>query len=419
MTATSSRGDSAGVVVDLFCGSGGLSYGFQQAGFDVRVGVDLDAAACETFKANHKGAEAIVSDIRKVTADQLLEHTDGVFPDVVVGGPSCQGFSTVGPRDFNDPRNAQFREFVRLVRDLKPRCVLMENVVGLLLYKKGAVGRQVCELFGELGYRMEAKILLAADFGVPQLRRRVFFIGSREGEPIAFPRPTHCDPSLWSEYNLPFAEMSSIGQKNGVENLPPHITVADAISDLPPLGELDGDEVSAYEIDPQSTYQRLMRGRRKRLFNHVTSGQSPAERKMIRALKPGENWRALPKSILPKRFEKIRPYDASTLIMRMRWERPSYTITTKSAEVTSGAFIHPEQHRTISVREAARLQSYPDGFRFYGSQMEQRRQIGNSVPPLLARHLGNAVSSMLQGTQEDDDRLVVLRPQQDLFAVAE
>ncbi len=405
-------------VIDLFCGAGGLSYGFEQAGFRITVGVDNDPEACRTFEANHSNARVIASDIRKVSAEAILDLADGERPDVVVGGPSCQGFSTVGPRDFSDPRNAQFREFVRLVRDLKPKCVLMENVVGLLLYKKGQVGNEVCELFGELGYATRAKILLAADFGVPQLRRRVFFIGTALDVPVAFPKPTHSDPELWAEYALPFAELSSIGQKNGCKHLPPHITVAEAIDDLPPLGEMDGADVSEYESPPRSNYQKTLRGYRKHLFNHVSGGHSPAERKMIRALKPGENWRALPKSVLPKRFEKIRPYDASTLIMRLRWDRPSYTITTKSAEVTSGAFIHPEQDRTISVREAARLQSFPDRFRFYGSQLDQRRQIGNSVPPLLAERLAGAVMSMLEGHSADRDDLVFMEPEASLFTAS-
>lgn len=403
-------------VVDLFCGAGGLSFGFQEVGFNVVVGVDIDSAACSTFTRNHPTANVINRKIQKVDAREIQAFLRGKRPDVVIGGPSCQGFSTVGPRNFDDPRNLQFKEFVRLVKELKPECLLMENVVGLLLYNKGIYGRQICDLFGELGYRTEARILLAADFGVPQLRRRVFFIGTRRKLSIPFPKPTHCDPELWEDYALPFTKLSEIGQKNGDESLPRHLTVAEGISDLPPVGEADDRDDLPYDREPTSEYQRLMRQGSKSIRHHITDGMSDSERKMVQALKPGDNWRALPLNLLPERFKKIRPYDATTLLMRLRWDRPAYTITTKSAEVTSGAFIHPDQDRTLSVREAARLQSFPDRFLFTGTQEEKRRQIGNSVPPLLARRLAEAVMSLLRGNEDfDEDRLYLVQPEPTLF----
>ncbi len=389
-------------VVDLFCGSGGLSLGFQEAGFQIVAGVDCDKSACATLERNHTDTKVFCKYIQDLETSEILDVLDGRQPDVVIGGPSCQGFSTVGPRNFDDPRNTQFKEFVRLVADLKPKCILMENVVGLLLYKKGEVGRQICEFFQELGYETDARILLAADFGVPQLRRRVFFIGNRLGVENAFPKPTHCDPALWEDYALPFTELSAIGQKNGDKLLPMHLSVRDAIGDLPPLKEQDGTELCAYGGPASSEYQQLMRRRSNRLYNHVTDRMSESERKMVKFLQPGQNWRALPVDLLPDRFKRIRPYDATTLLMRMRWERPAYTITTKSSEVTSGAFIHPSQDRTLSVREAARLQSYPDRFRFLGTQQEQRRQIGNSVPPLLAQRLAEGLKSILNHHEDFD-----------------
>lgn len=403
-------------VVDLFSGAGGLSYGFQERGFKIAVGVDLNGPSCQTYALNHTDTVVINRRIQQVTTSEILDALGGKRPDVVIGGPSCQGFSTVGPRNFEDPRNQQFKEFVRLVSELKPECLLMENVVGLLLYHKGVFGREICQLFGDLGYNTEARILLAADFGVPQLRRRVFFIGTRRKLAIPFPKPTRCDPALWGDYALPFTKLSAIGQKNGDSRLPQHLTLADAISDLPPLGEQDGLDETSYSSEPLSDYQRLMREGSSSLRHHVSSGMSESERRMVAFLKPGDNWRALPKDLQPERFQKIRRYDATTLIMRLRWDRPAYTITTKSAEVTSGAFIHPDQNRTLSVREAARLQSYPDRFVFVGTQDEKRRQIGNSVPPVLAERLAEAILCLLnEHAGLDESRFSLVEAESTLF----
>lgn len=384
----------APTVLDLFCGAGGLAEGFRQAGYRILGGVDYFPAAIKTFEENIPGAVGVLADLRKPDLDDFERRFAGV--DVIVGGPSCQGFSTSGGlsksagRDQSDPRNRLFMNYTDIVERLKPSWIVFENVPGLLLYENGNVALQIVRAFREIGYELVPMILLAADYGVPQLRRRLVFVGNRTGSDISLPAPTHGDVNLWKGFSLPFAHLSRIGHGNE-EGLLPHVTFADACSDLPKVAEGKEVDQKPYACEPTSEFQRVMRANSVVVRQHAAAELSTLDRIAAKTLKQGQNWRDLSEEVLPVRFKKIRRYDATTLLKRLREDLPAYTITTKFNEATTGAFIHPTQSRTITLREAARLQSFPDTFVFSGSQAQVRQQIGNAVPPMLARAIAEAI----------------------------
>lgn len=392
--SASGRGSHLPTVLDLFCGAGGLAEGFRQAGYRILGGVDYSAPAIETFKANLSGSMGVLADLRKPDLDDLERRFVGV--DVIVGGPSCQGFSTSGGlsksagRDQSDPRNRLFINYTDIVERLKPNWIVFENVPGLLLYENGLVALEIVRAFREIGYELVPMILLAADFGVPQLRRRLVFVGNRTDSNISFPTPSHGDVNLWKGFSLPFAHLSRIGHGKE-EGLASHVTFAEACSDLPRVAE--GKEINGkpYPTAPVTPYQAAMRVGSELVRQHAAADLSALDKVAAKILKPGQNWRDLPADVLPDRFKKIRRYDATTLLKRLRNDLPTYTITTKFNEATTGAFIHPTQARTITLREAARLQSFPDSYIFSGSAAQIRQQIGNAVPPLLAKAIAEAI----------------------------
>jgi DNA (cytosine-5)-methyltransferase 1 len=243
--------------LDLFSGAGGISWGFAEAGYRIVGGIDCWQPAIESFEANLDGAAGLVRDLRDTDFSDIKSLVGSKGVDVVVGGPSCQGFSTSGGlsratgRDERDPRNRLFLSYIDLVDELQPAWIVFENVPGLLLYNQGRVALEIVRAFREIGYSLVPMILLAADFGVPQLRRRLVFVGNRTGTDIAFPAATHGDADLWKNYALPFAHLSRIGHGSS-EMVLPHVTFADACSDLPPISE--GEEVDGVP------YGRRMRG---------------------------------------------------------------------------------------------------------------------------------------------------------------
>ncbi|HDZ75675.1 MAG TPA: DNA cytosine methyltransferase [Aurantimonas coralicida] len=386
----------APTVLDIFSGAGGIAYGFAQAGFRIVGGIDNNAQSINTFRRNIPQAEGCLRDLRKPDFSDIRDLVGPAGVDVVVGGPSCQGFSTSGGlsrssgRDEKDPRNRLFINYLNLVDDLRPAWIVFENVPGLLLYNQGRVALDIVRAFREIGYSVAPMILLAADFGVPQLRRRLFFVGNRTGSDNSFPVATHGNPDLWRNFSLPFAHLSRIGHRSG-EDVFPHVGFADACNDLPAVdegGELDG---VPYASEPKSDYQLLMRVGSDTVRQHAAADMSALDRLAAQTLLEGQNWRDMPAGSLPERFNRIRSYDATTILRRLKSDMPSYTVTTKFNEGTTGAFIHPTQPRTLSLREAARLQSFPDRFVFDGSQAQIRQQIGNAVPPLLAQAIAEAI----------------------------
>lgn len=374
---------SGPTVIDLFCGAGGLSEGLSQAGFVPVAGVDFDKHAAATYRHNHPGVPVIEKDISDVSGAEILQLAGVSFVDVIAGGPSCQGFSTHGKRMQDDPRNFLFKHFVRLVDEIKPRMFLMENVRGMLTYNKGAFRRQIEAAFEEIGYRTNFAQVLAADYGVPQLRHRILFIGTREADlPLTFPEPTHGDP------------------KRG---LLPYVTVDQAIGDLPLIGDNYHDQQRRYKTSPRGPYQVYSRsGAPSQVSLHVGRPLSAQASQVAKFIGQGEGLRAVPVSSLPDRFRRMRTIstgelrrDCTTLYHRLSPQRPAYTITCNYKNVASGPFLHPQEDRAISHREAARFMSFPDRFEFVGSAIS--RQIGNSVPPLLAKAIGVHLKEILRG----------------------
>jgi DNA (cytosine-5)-methyltransferase 1 len=352
------------IAIDLFCGAGGLSEGLDQAGFETRVGVDFDKNAIATFKLNHPKAAAVLGDVADVTGDQLKRLAGSNNIDLIAGGPSCQGFSTHGKRIQDDPRNFLFK-----------------NVKGMLTYSKGEFRRQIDAAFREIGYVTDFTTVCAADFGVPQMRHRVLFIGTRLDDiKLSFPDATH-------------------GESR--PGLLPYVTLEEAISDLPLM---EGDykrEHWSYAHPPKSPFQIYARsGAKKHVTMHISSPLSGQAAHLAKHIGPGQGLRSVPVEALPDRFKKMRTIkngqlrrDCTTLYHRLSPTRPSYTITCYYRNVASGPFLHPYEDRSLSHREAARLMSFPDHYQFGGSNFT--RQIGNAVPPLMGRAIGKHLIGLL------------------------
>ena len=370
------------VVIDVFCGAGGLSEGLRQAGFRPLVGVDFDKHAAATYRRNHPGVPVIEEDIRHVAGSRLAALAGNTDIDLVAGGPSCQGFSTHGKRMEDDPRNFLFKHFARLVHELQPKMFLMENVKGMLTYSKGAFRHEIEAAFADIGYRSAFAQVHAADFGVPQMRHRVVFIGTRlSGVGLTFPKPTHGESS---------------------ESLRPYVTVEEAIGDLPLMRKEYLAERREYRTSPRNSYQAYCRAEGPaEVTLHVGRPLSRQAQELAQYIGQGEGLRAVPQDVLPARFKRMRTIstgalrrDCTTLYHRLAPGRPSYTITCNYRNVASGPFLHPWEDRAISHREAARLMSFPDRYEFMGSAFP--RQIGNAVPPLLARAIGAALAKTLK-----------------------
>lgn len=350
-------------VIDLFCGAGGLSLGFRQAGYEVLLGLDVDWDAIQTFTANNPGVAWICKDVRKVSTSEILEEA-GIGRgdvDVLVAGIPCEGYSLLNRR-YNplDPRNYLFAEFMRIARELRPRSVLIENVPGLLRRENGGFRKVIEDELRELGFHVYSFFLNAADFGVPQRRVRLFFVGTLSKEkfevPVSLYGPRESLPCLTSIVR-------------------PYITVWDAISDLPPLRA--GEEKRTYESEPKTDYQRAMRNGSTILHNHRAPAHPEWTIRLIERAKPGEPL-----------------YNTFKQRIKLRWDEPSPTIPAGGIR-PQWFFAHPEQPRGITVREAARLQSFPDTYVFYGSLIKQRILVGDAVPPLLARVLAKKLAEII------------------------
>jgi len=359
--------------IDLFCGAGGLSEGFRQAGFHVLAGNDIDKFAGETFEATHPEAVFFGAPISEISSEDFL-HATGLKCgelDCLIGGPPCQAFSVYNhQRGMHDARSGLFREYLRLVEGLNPKWVVMENVTGIKSAGGGQAVGEIITGLNRLGYRVETQILKAEDYGVPQERRRIFFIGNRLGLPIQWPLPTN-GPSLQ-----------------------PFVTVWDAISDLPTLhnGENPGTPVP-YRTPPSNSYQVLLRGNRTDAWNHAAPRLANINLERMKHIPEGGSWRNIPVDLLPEGMKRARRCDHTKRYGRMRRGGLSCTVLTK-CDLHWGAYIHPEQDRVITVREAARLQSFPDWFVFAGPRTEQYVQVGNAVPPQLGRRVAEAILSV-------------------------
>lgn len=341
--------------IDLFSGAGGLSYGFETAGFNVLLGIDNDSKALETFKLNHRCGKTICGDITRISYENDIKPLIGNKTiDVVVGGPPCQGMSLSGPRKFNDPRNRLYLSYIRIVKEVQPKAFVIENVPGLIGLFGGQIRDNIIRIFSEMGYNVNYQILCASDFGVPQNRRRVFFIGMKKGQYI-FPEPSN-----------------------------KHVTCRMALSDLPPLVDNLGADPSDYYLPPQNEYQMLMRANSDKVHNHIAANHSDKVRKIIALVPDGGNYKDLPE-------EYIHSRNFHVAWTRFSADKPAPTIDTGHRH-----HFHYEYNRVPTVRECARLQSFPDDFIFLGNKTEQFRHVGNAVPPLLAHNLAGNLKHQLE-----------------------
>lgn len=389
--------------IDLFAGVGGLTEGFCRAilpknwGLQPILLVDNDADAIVTFKRNRPSTPYLWADIGKIDEKTVRKNAllnGGAELDFLIGGPPCQGFSALtanrSDRVINDPRNRLMKDFLRLVGLLKPIFVLIENVPNAASYSKGRFIAEIREEFEKMGYSSNMNVVVAHDYGVPQLRKRLFIAAVQNkyaaDVPLDFPPPRY--------KKLPFARdilEEAISEEDFNNILTPYISVEDAIGDLPPIDA--GEETDAYIMAPFTDYQAARRQRAKVLCNHVARAHGEEFLEKIDKIEEGGSNRDLPKN---RRFDKGREQEYfSQAYGRLHRNGIAQTITAHFLNPGSGRFLHYENNRAITVREAARFQSFDDDFTFYGRMDTQQRHVGNAVPPLLAKafaeHFGDRV----------------------------
>jgi len=372
--------------LDLFCGIGGLTIGLERAGLCSVGGLDNWKDAGATYEHNLPDHRCMIADVATVDTREIERELSiqNKTIDIIVGGPPCQGFSTIGKRTSSDPRNRLWEHYVELVDDMRPAYILIENVEGLLVMEKGQVVKRIIEGFGAIGYRMKVQLLRAVDFGVPQLRKRIFFLGWLDGliEPH-YPKP-------WSH---------------------PYITVADAISDLPKLEA--GESATVYSQQPITAYQRDRRGKRRLLSNHEAAKHPPHLVEILSHIPDGGNRKSIPPKLQPKS-------GFHNSYARLASNKPAIAVTSNMRKPSSARSTHPIQNRGLTVREGLRLQSFDDSFVPVGCRTSQYLQVGNAVPPLLAEAVGRELARAFRENSERSIYLARKRPSKRIeFALTE
>ena len=340
-------------VLDLFSGAGGLALGFQAAGFKTIAGIDNDKASLETFARNFPSAVTMCEDLSS-TSDELVTFFKNLRNkiDVIVGGPPCQGFSIAGKRLIDDPRNSLYRHYIGIVDVIKPKYVVIENVPTIRSMGGGKIASAIVQDLENLGYEVQVMTVNASDYGVPQNRKRTFFVAKKGDQPVVFPNPL--TPTL-------------------------KITTEDAIGDLPLLEDYFDDLPIPYTKTFKNEYQRKMRQGSKLLFNHWSVAHTEQTKSIIALVPDGGNYKDL-----PKRLQGTRRVNIAWT--RMASNLPSFTI-----DAGHNHHFHYKANRVPTVRECARIQSFPDSFVFLGNKTSQYRQVGNAVPPLLAEVLAKRI----------------------------
>lgn len=390
-----SAGESASLaarslnMLDLFCGTGALSYGIETASRTLRTvgGVDADQAAARTAALNHPGAKIRCERIESLPPEEMLALTGVSNIDVIVGGPPCQGFSSLRPSrgaGLDDPRNSLYQQFVKYVRTLRPRVFLLENVVGILTAGEGRLVSEMLAAFRRAGYEVDWRVLNAANFGVPQKRERFFLVGVRKnvGARVApaFPIPSH-----WFAGRVIGTKLKDRYLVNLESGLAP-VTVRDAISDLPSLKS--GEALTSYR-SPNEALTAFQAARRRGSSSQLTLHEAATHNaKMLEVIRhAGASIHALPKGLVSSGY--------SSCYSRLAFDEPATTITVKFTSPASSKCIHPVDDRAITPREAARLQSFDDSFIFAGSKTDIASQIGNAVPPLFGEAFAPVIEQLL------------------------
>lgn len=339
-------------IIDLFSGVGGLSYGFSKLPeFQIIAANEIEKDISIAYSLNHPEVKMINCDITDLTEEKLQEVLQGQKVDIVVGGPPCQSYSTLGKRQLDDRANL-FMQYKRVLQILAPRAFVFENVVGILSMDHGRLFRTVQAEFEELGYKLKSQVLDAVDYGVPQHRERVILVGFRGENTFEYPQPTHG------------------------ENRIPYVTLKDAVGDLPVLKS--GQSKDYYAAEVQNDFLKFVRQNAAETVTEHSAPKNGAHLiRLMEALQDGQSKNDLPEDIRPKS-------GYGNTYAKLWWERPSTTITRNFACPSSSRCIHPRDSRAMSIREGARLQSFPDDYQFYGADGMKRLEIGNAVPPLLS-----------------------------------
>lgn len=369
--------------IDLFCGCGGISVGMRSSGLEVVAGVDINTKYIVSFSKNFPDAHVITDDITSISPAAFMSRV-GIEKGelaLVAGGPPCQGFSKNVPRKYRfleDDRNQLIKTFLDYCEALQPSMVLMENVAEMRNGFDQAYTQEIEQRLSDAGYCVSHAVLNAADYGVPQRRRRAFFLANRLGVNFSVPFPTH-EPGN----DAPVRELFDTKK---------HIPVWDAISDLPSLRHDEAPDISHYVSSPLSDFQRRMRGSLASVKNHVARKLAPTQFARLSALEPGQGLKDLPPHLQTKG-------GYSGAYGRLTKAMVAPTITRWVFHPGSGRWGHPVDIRTLSIREIARIQSFPDSFEFVGSYTDQAGQLGNAVPPLLAEVIVNSMLSQLEGAK--------------------
>lgn len=339
-------------IIDLFAGVGGLSYGFSQLEeFEIIAANEIEKDIAKAYALNHPGVQVLNCDINALTEEKLQEILGGKTIDLVVGGPPCQSYSTLGKRRMDDRANL-FMQYKRVLSILKPKAFVYENVSGILSMDHGRLFKRVQEEFAELGYSLKWQLLDAVNYGVPQHRERVILVGMQGENTFTYPKPTHGD------------------------GLKSYVTLKDAIRDLPVLKS--GEVADTYAEAADNEFLRFVRADAgENVSEHKAPKNGAHLIKIMETLKDGESKNDLPEEIRPKS-------GYGNTYAKLWWEKPSTTITRNFACPSSSRCIHPRDSRAMTIREGARLQSFPDDYKFYGSDGMKRLEIGNAVPPLLS-----------------------------------
>ncbi|MCQ8875461.1 DNA cytosine methyltransferase [Mesorhizobium sp. LMG17149] len=371
--------------VDLYSGCGGMSAGAVVAipDLEIKWALDIDKNATQTFKKAHPEALVDCCDVSLVSAADVIDRAALERIDWFFAGPTCQAVSTMGVFHLDDPRNALFVHFIRLLDGFtaagrRPRRVVMENVPGVVYGRNLVIVRELFKLFEDRGYDVFADVLNMADYGLPQLRNRFILIASADPIPSTFPSPTHS-----AEAEL---------------GLPAYMTVGEAIGDLSRV-KTDGKVTVRPDTPaPQGEFKQFVHDSEGIVRNHWANTLADINRKRISKVPQGGSWKDIPPELLPDRFRRVRMTDYATLYGRLHEASPAYTISAGFGNVTSGCFTHPHHDRALTVREGARLQGFQDSFEFTGPRGAQYRQVGNAVPPFfmakLIRHLADGTEGI-------------------------
>lgn len=342
----------------MFCGAGGFSCGMEKAGFEVIAGIDNDEKALKTFQYNHKNAIAINYDLSNVD-NKLFELLDPVVQgsiDILIGGPPCQGFSIAGKRLIDDPRNKLWLAYIKIINRYKPKVIFLENVPTIVSVNKGRVAEKIKDSFIEYGYDVSQKILVASDYGVPQKRKRAFFVATKKG---------------LSTFNFP-------------KLLNDYISTEEAIGDLPLLNNSLGSEELSYTAEAQNKYQKEIRKKSQVILNHSAVNHTDKTKEIISLVPDGGNYKDLPENLRDTRKVNIA------------WTRMNSGKTCFTIDAGHNHHFHYKANRVPTVRECARIQSFPDTFKFLGTRTSQYRQVGNAVPPLLGLALAKEALKVLR-----------------------